>query len=74
MTKAEIGANVKRLRESRNWSREKLAAEAHISLQTVIRVEGGKSKPSFENLVGIANAFDVCLDTLVGRAKNEGVS
>jgi transcriptional regulator with XRE-family HTH domain len=64
----QVGANIRELRKKRGWSREKLAAEARISFQTLIRAETGKTRPRLENMVSIADALDVTLDALVGRA------
>jgi transcriptional regulator with XRE-family HTH domain len=54
-------------REKRGWSREKLAAEAGISFQTVYRLEHGRL-PRVEHLVRIADALAVSLDELIGRS------
>jgi len=60
------GASVLRLRQAKGWSRERLAAEAGVSLATVWRLEHGRY-PRVEHLVAIADAFDTSLDDLLAR-------
>jgi len=56
----------RRLREQRGWSREKLAAEAELSLATIQRLEAGHF-PRVEHLLRVADALGVGLDELLGR-------
>ena len=59
---------VKGFRESRGWSREKLAAEAGVSLATVQRLETG-TYPRVEHLVQVADALGVSVDEILGRIR-----
>jgi transcriptional regulator with XRE-family HTH domain len=56
----------RRLREQRGWSRERLAAEAELSLATIQRLEAGHY-PRVEHLVRVADALKVGVDQLLGR-------
>lgn len=64
---AEVTTTTRRLRELRGWSREKLAAEAELSLATIQRLEAGHF-PRVEHLLRVADALGVSVDELLGRA------
>jgi transcriptional regulator with XRE-family HTH domain len=57
----------RRLREQRGWSRERLAAEADLSLATIQRLEAGRY-PRVEHLLRVADALGVGVDQLLGRS------
>ena len=62
--------NLKRLRNKKGWSQERLAREAGISYQTLIKIEQDRIKnPKLETLIKIAKALGVSLDKLVGSLK-----
>lgn len=54
------------LRAARGWTRERLAAEAGVSLATIWRMEHGQY-PRVQHLIAIADALGVSTDTLLGR-------
>ena len=56
------------LRAARSWTRERLAAEAGVSLATIWRMEHGQY-PRVEHLIAIADALGVSTDELLGRGK-----
>ncbi|GBD34191.1 HTH-type transcriptional regulator SutR [bacterium HR34] len=57
--------NLKKLRQQKGWSQEKLAREAGISYQTLIKIERGYIKnPKLETLIKLAKALKVSLDDL----------
>jgi transcriptional regulator with XRE-family HTH domain len=56
------------LRKQKGWSQEKLAQEAGISYNTLIKVErNGIKNPKIETVIKLADALNVSLDELVGR-------
>ena len=58
--------NLKQLRKKKGWSQEKLAREAGISYQTLIKIEQGRIKnPKLETLIKLAKALKVSLDKLI---------
>ena len=60
-----------RLHELRNQSKmtqRDIAAHLGITQPSYIRYENGKSEPTLECLVKIADLFDVSVDYLLGRA------
>lgn len=62
--------NLKKLRNKKGWSQERLAREAGISYNTLIKIErGGIKNPRLETLIKLAKALGVSLDKLVGSQK-----
>lgn len=62
----------KRLREvrkSKKTTQKELAEQIGIKRNTYSDWENGKTEPSFENLVKLADLLDVSLDWLFGRDK-----
>jgi len=58
--------NIKALREGKGWTQEKLAQQAGISYQTLIKIEhGGIKNPRLETLIKISAALNVSLDQLI---------
>lgn len=58
--------NIKELRNKKGWSQEKLAREADISYQTLIKIErGGIKNPKIETMIKLTKALDVSIDELV---------
>ena len=62
--------NLKKLRNKKEWSQERLAREAGISYHTLIKIEQDRIKnPKLETLIKLAKALGVSLDELVGSLK-----
>jgi len=60
--------NLVTLRKQKGWSQEKLAQEASISYNTIIKLErNGIKNPKIETVIKLADALEVSLDELVGR-------
>lgn len=58
--------NIKELRNKKGWSQEKLAREADISYQTLIKIErGGIKNPKIETIIKLAEALSVPINELV---------
>lgn len=71
-TEMKIDADtVRRLRESRAWSQEQLAAVAGVSVRTIQRVEADGSG-SCETCMGLANAFE-CVPADLMKASSPGI-
>jgi len=59
--------NLARLRKGKGWSQEKLAQEARISYNTLIKIERkGIKNPKIETVIKLARALDISIDKLVG--------
>ena len=59
---------LKKLRQSRNLSQQKLAEEFHTSQQSIWKYENGISEPDICTLTRLANYFNVSVDYLVGNS------
>ena len=62
----------KRLIEQRKLNKltqRQIAEYLQIAQPSYIRYENGSSEPSLENLVKLADCFDVSVDYLLGRAE-----
>ena len=62
-----FGDNIKRLRKNKGLTQQEIADLVHVNRVTYTNWEKGKREPSFENLVKLADLFDVSLDCLFGR-------
>ena len=63
-----LGERLKKLRMERGLTQEQLAGQLHVTRQAVAKWESDNGTPDVDNLVRLADAFGVTLDTLVGRA------
>lgn len=61
----DLGTRIVELRGARGLSQEALANELGISRQAVSRWERGEALPDTENLIALADLFEVSLDELV---------
>ncbi len=62
--------NLTKIRKEKSWSQEKLSREAGISYNTLIKIErNGIENPKIETVIKLAEALDVSIDELIGRAK-----
>jgi len=61
-----LAKNVKRLREAKGLSQEKLARLADVANNTLIKMETGENiNPTLETLKRVAKALDVSVDNLI---------
>lgn len=62
--------NLSKIRKQKGWSQEKLAKEANISYNTLIKIErGGIDDPRIGTVIKLADALGVSIDELAGRKK-----
>ena len=62
----KIANNIKKIRQEKNISQDRLSKLADLSLNTVVNVESGANpNPTIETLVKIANALGVTPDKLL---------
>ncbi|MFJ8107811.1 DUF488 family protein [Streptomyces sp. NPDC096132] len=65
-----LAQRLRALREERGWSRERLAKEGGVSVQTVARLESeGAIQPGFLTVGAVAEALQVSLDDLFRETK-----
>jgi len=63
---ANIADNVRKARKKAGLSQDKLAREADVAYNTVVKIESGENKnPTIETLRSIAKALDVSVDELI---------
>ena len=61
-----LSKNVKRLREAKGLSQEKLARLADVANNTLIKMETGENKnPTLETLKKVSKALEVSVDDLI---------
>lgn len=62
----KIRKNIKRIRQSKGISQDRLSKLTDLSLNTIVTVESGVSpNPTIETLTRIANALGVRMDDLI---------
>jgi len=59
-----IGQNIKKYRNKKGISQDKLSKLADISLNTVVKLELDKSPPTLETIKKVSNALNISLDEL----------
>lgn len=59
--------NLKMLREDTDITQKEIASELNVGLTTYASYEQGRSEPSLDMLVQIANYWEVSIDELLGR-------
>ena len=65
-TSQTLANNIKKLREAKGLSQEKLARLADVANNTLIKMESGENKnPTLDTLKKVAKAFDVSVDDLI---------
>jgi transcriptional regulator with XRE-family HTH domain len=63
---SNIANNLRKLREHKNISQEKLARLADVSNNTIIKIEAGKNlNPTLDTLKKIASALSASVDELI---------
>jgi len=61
-----IGKNIKKLRQKKGISQDKLSKLADISLNTVVKIELDQSpNPTLETIKKLAKALSISLDDLI---------
>lgn len=64
---SNISKNLKKLRESKGLSQEKLARLSDVANNTIVKIEAGKNQnPTLDTLKKIAKALTISIDELIG--------
>jgi transcriptional regulator with XRE-family HTH domain len=72
---AGIAELIRRLRDERGWTQERLAREAHITITCLSNLERGATKdPNIETIAGLAAAFGLQPSELDPRRLGEAVA
>ena len=65
-TSQDLANNIKKLREAKGLSQEKLARLADVANNTLIKMESGENQnPTLNSLKKVAKAFGVSVDDLI---------
>ncbi len=65
-TSQNLANNIKKLREAKGLSQEKLARLADVANNTLIKMESGENQnPTLVTLKKVAKAFSVSIDDLI---------
>lgn len=64
-----FGKRLREVRKSKKITQQELADRLGIKRNTYSDWENGKTEPTFEILVKLADLFDISLDWLFGRDK-----
>ena len=62
-----LGERLKMYRTQKGLSQEKIAEMLDVSRQAVTKWEVGQTTPSSDNLIALANLYNVSLDELIGK-------
>jgi len=66
-TSQNLSSNIKKLREAKGLSQEKLARLADVANNTLIKMESGENQnPTLVTLKKVAKALNVSVDDLIG--------
>ena len=66
-----FSANLKTLRELRKLTQSELGSRSRMGGASISHFETGQRSPSLDSLVKLADALNVTVDTLLGRAPVE---
>ena len=64
---------LKEIRKSKGISQLKLAMDLNMSQNTISRYETGEREPGINELIKIANYFNVSIDYLLERTNNPNI-
>jgi transcriptional regulator with XRE-family HTH domain len=68
-TSQNLSNNIKKLREAKGLSQEKLARLADVANNTLIKMESGENQnPTLVTLKKVAKALSVSVDDLIGSS------
>lgn len=67
----ELKDSLRQLREQHNWKQEEIARVLGIKRSTYTYYETGKTEPSLSRLLLLSKIYNVSLDTLVGRDRED---
>lgn len=69
-----FGEHLKSIRKSKNVTQKQVAQAINITERNYQNYELNEKKPGFDNLIALADYFDVSLDYLVGRSDNPKIN
>lgn len=73
MKQNQLGENIATFRKEKGLSQEKVAEYMAVSRQAVTKWESNISKPSSDNLIKLAELFNVSIDVLLGNEESDNM-
>lgn len=67
----QLPGNLRSLREARHLTQAELGAKAGMAAASVSHFETGQRAPALDSLVRLADALEVSVDALLGRASQD---
>ena len=64
-----IGDSIRKIRQSKKFTQEELAALLHVTPQAVSSWEIGRTLPDAERIIDLAHIFDCSADEILGISK-----
>jgi len=62
----KIGKNIRRIRQEKGISQDRLSKQADLALNTIVNIESGENpNPTIETLKKIADALEVSIEELL---------
>ena len=68
---SSMGTRIKNLRLQKGYSQQELAQMLGVPKGIVSKYENNERNPSYENLIKLADIFQVTTDFLLGRKRSE---
>lgn len=68
-----INEKIKNLRKESGYTQKELSEKLSISERQYINIESGKSKPSLETIIKIADIYNISIDYIVERTNFRGL-
>ena len=65
---------IREIRESRGLNQTELAKRAGLQRSAIGHFETGRRKPSWDNILKLANALEVSVDQIMGQTTTVGVT
>lgn len=65
----QFNTQLKKIRKERKLTQSEVAAALNITVRQYQRYESGEQTTTLENLIALADFFDVSLDYLCGRSE-----
>jgi transcriptional regulator with XRE-family HTH domain len=62
-----LGDRLKELREFRGWNQKEAAEKLGLELSKYNKWENGKNAPAYDEVIRLADFYDVTCDSLLGR-------
>lgn len=63
-----LAKNIKKYREKKGWTQQKLAEKSGLSYNAITKLEQGIAKqPTIQTVSKLADAFGISIDVLIGR-------